>query len=113
MTSPKAPAPFGGLLTPLRAAQAFFLSLPGHAGLLSGLPPQHEPEALCAAGPYLTHLCELSLSLYMGEGEAGDWWTDDEWWAMVQAAQQQAQRSLAAAQRQAKLQQLRGTGTGA
>ena len=78
-------------LSPLAAAQAFLLSLPAvRFEGLAGLCPAHEPETVRSAGEYTIHLCELSLERYMGEADPAEgrgWWTDEEWWGMVQSAQ--------------------------
>ena len=77
--------------SPLAAAQAFLLSLPAvRFEGLAGLCPAHEPETARSAGEYTVHLCELSLERYMGEADPAEgrgWWTDEEWWGMVQSAQ--------------------------
>ena len=46
----------------------------------------------------------------MGEADPAEgrgWWTDKEWWGMVQSAQSALQARLAKAQQEAKLSKLR------
>ena len=98
--------------SPLAAAQAFLLSLPAvRFEGLAGLCPAHEPETARSAGEYTVHLCELSLERYMGEAdptEGRGWWTDEEWWGMVQSAQRALNASLKAFIRSASLSRLAG-----
>ena len=98
--------------SPLAAAQAFLLSLPAvRFEGLAGLCPAHEPETARSAGEYTVHLCELSLERYMGEADPAEgrgWWTDEEWWGMVQSAQRALNASLKAFIRSASLSRLAG-----